>query len=71
MYAAADDRYERMQYRRCGRSGLKLPAISLGLWYNANVDALDKLDFTAEELAEIDRYATESGINIWARSSSG
>ena len=37
----------------------------------ANVDALDKLDFTAEELAEIDRYATESGINIWARSSSG
>jgi len=38
---------------------------------DANVDALDKLDFTAEELAEIDRYATESGINIWARSSSG
>jgi L-glyceraldehyde 3-phosphate reductase len=36
----------------------------------ANVGALDKLDFTAEELAEIDRYATESGINIWARSSS-
>ena len=36
----------------------------------ANVDALDKLDFTAEELAEIDRYATESAINIWARSSS-
>jgi L-glyceraldehyde 3-phosphate reductase len=33
-YAAADDRYERMQYRRCGRSGLLLPAISLGLWQN-------------------------------------
>ena len=36
----------------------------------ANVGALDRLDFTADELAEIDRYATESGINIWARSSS-
>ena len=27
-------RYDNMIYRRCGRSGLKLPAISLGLWYN-------------------------------------
>jgi L-glyceraldehyde 3-phosphate reductase len=36
----------------------------------ANVAALEKLDFTTEELAEIDRYATESGINLWARSSS-
>jgi L-glyceraldehyde 3-phosphate reductase len=35
----------------------------------ANVGALERLDFTAEELAEIDRYATESGINIWATSS--
>jgi L-glyceraldehyde 3-phosphate reductase len=35
----------------------------------ANVAALDKLDFSADELAEIDRYATESGINLWARSS--
>jgi L-glyceraldehyde 3-phosphate reductase len=34
-----------------------------------NVAALDKLDFTEEELAEIDRYATESDINIWAASS--
>jgi L-glyceraldehyde 3-phosphate reductase len=33
-YAPADDRYERMLYRRSGRSGLKLPAISLGLWWN-------------------------------------
>jgi L-glyceraldehyde 3-phosphate reductase len=33
-YAAADERYARMQYRRCGRSGLKLPIISLGLWQN-------------------------------------
>jgi L-glyceraldehyde 3-phosphate reductase len=33
-YAAASSRYESMPYRRCGRSGLKLPAISLGLWQN-------------------------------------
>jgi L-glyceraldehyde 3-phosphate reductase len=33
-YTAADDRYATMQYRRSGRSGLKLPAISLGLWQN-------------------------------------
>ncbi len=36
-----------------------------------NVAALDNLDFSAEELAEIDRYATEGGINLWATSSSG
>ena len=33
-YQAAEDRYESMPYRRCGRSGLKLPALSLGLWQN-------------------------------------
>ncbi|MDE1148243.1 MAG: L-glyceraldehyde 3-phosphate reductase [Azospirillaceae bacterium] len=33
-YRAADDRYQAMPYRRCGRSGLDLPAISLGLWQN-------------------------------------
>ena len=38
MYAAAPDRYERMQYRRSGRSGLLLPAISLGLWHNFGGD---------------------------------
>jgi L-glyceraldehyde 3-phosphate reductase len=36
----------------------------------ANVGALEKLDFTEDELAEIDKYATESDINLWARSSS-
>ena len=35
----------------------------------ANVAALDQLAFSADELAEIDRYATDSGINIWAGSS--
>jgi L-glyceraldehyde 3-phosphate reductase len=33
-YVAADDRYDQMPYRRTGRSGLLLPAISLGLWHN-------------------------------------
>lgn len=33
-YNADAQRYEKMTYRRCGRSGLKLPAISLGLWHN-------------------------------------
>ncbi|GAA4709613.1 L-glyceraldehyde 3-phosphate reductase [Phytohabitans rumicis] len=33
-FIAADDRYDSMTYRRTGRSGLKLPAISLGLWHN-------------------------------------
>jgi L-glyceraldehyde 3-phosphate reductase len=35
-----------------------------------NIGALDRRDFSEDELAEIDRYATESAINIWARSSS-
>jgi L-glyceraldehyde 3-phosphate reductase len=35
----------------------------------ANVAALDRLEFTDDELAEIDRHATESGINLWAASS--
>ena len=38
MYRPADDRYDTMQYRPIGRSGLKLPAISLGLWHNFGDD---------------------------------
>ncbi|HJE51009.1 MAG TPA: L-glyceraldehyde 3-phosphate reductase [Tessaracoccus flavescens] len=37
-YHAADDRYDAMPYRRLGTSGLKLPAISLGLWHNFGDD---------------------------------
>ncbi|MDT8857667.1 L-glyceraldehyde 3-phosphate reductase [Paracoccaceae bacterium Fryx2] len=37
-YTPAEDRYGRMSYRRCGRSGLKLPAVSLGLWHNFGGD---------------------------------
>ncbi len=42
MFRAAKTRYDSMQYKRCGRSGLKLPAISLGLWHNfGGVDVLE------------------------------
>jgi L-glyceraldehyde 3-phosphate reductase len=37
-YTPAQDRYSRMTYRRCGRSGVMLPAISLGLWHNFGGD---------------------------------
>lgn len=41
-YRPADNRYDTMVYRRCGQSGLKLPAISLGLWHNfGGVDAFE------------------------------
>ena len=42
MYVPLDSRYDAMIYRRCGKSGLKLPAISLGLWHNfGGVDTLE------------------------------
>jgi L-glyceraldehyde 3-phosphate reductase len=42
MYSPRASRYDTMQYRRCGRSGLKLPAIALGLWHNfGGVDAFE------------------------------
>jgi len=41
-YLPADTRYDAMRYNRCGRSGLKLPAVSLGLWHNfGGVDTLE------------------------------
>ena len=41
-YQPAPARYQAMTYRRCGRSGLKLPALSLGLWHNFG--GVDKLE---------------------------
>lgn len=41
-YLANQQRYQDMEYRRCGKSGLKLPAVSLGLWHNfGHIDVLD------------------------------
>lgn len=45
MYQASEKRYETMKYNRCGASGLKLPAVSLGLWHNFG----DKGDFANME----------------------
>jgi len=51
MYIADKNRYQTMQYNRCGTSGLKLPAVSLGFWHNfgdtANYENMKKLCFTA------------------------
>jgi len=42
LYIAEDNRYQAMQYRRCGKSGIRLPLISLGLWHNfGGVDAFE------------------------------
>jgi L-glyceraldehyde 3-phosphate reductase len=42
-YSASDTRYDAMRYNRCGRSGLMLPAISLGLWHNfGGVDVFER-----------------------------
>ncbi|MEG0370396.1 MAG: aldo/keto reductase, partial [Hungatella sp.] len=56
MYHAAESRYEKMEYQRCGRSGLKLPKISLGLWQNFG------LEKTLEEQKRIIFRAFDSGI---------
>ena len=43
-YSAADERYNEMEYKRCGDSGLKLPRVSLGLWHNFSlVDDYDNM----------------------------
>ena len=55
-YQANDQRYQSMEYRRCGNSGLKLPSISLGLWHNfGHIDP-------QENAAEILRTAFDQGI---------
>lgn len=50
-YTADEKRYDRMPYRNCGESGLKLPAVSLGLWHNfgdnADYENMCKMCFTA------------------------
>jgi L-glyceraldehyde 3-phosphate reductase len=56
MFVASPTRYDTMKYNRCGRSGLKLPAISLGWWYNFG--GLDPL----ENGRAIARSAFEHGI---------
>ena len=70
MYKASDNRYQGMIYNRCGKSGLKLPAVSLGLWHNfgdtANFENIKKMCFTAFDngITQFDianNYGPESG----------
>jgi L-glyceraldehyde 3-phosphate reductase len=55
-YAPAPDRYDRMTYRRCGRSGLRLPLLSLGFWWNFGDDR------PIETQREVVRRAFDLGI---------
>lgn len=55
-YTAAKNRYEKMQFRRCGKSGIELPLLSLGLWHNFG----DTTSF--ENSREILRTAFDNGI---------
>ncbi|WP_299986922.1 L-glyceraldehyde 3-phosphate reductase [uncultured Ruegeria sp.] len=55
-YTPEPDRYERMVYRRCGRSGIKLPVVSLGLWHNFGADS------THENKRAMCRTAFDHGI---------
>ena len=55
-YVAAEDRYQRFEYRRVGDSGLLLPPLSLGLWYNFG----DDKPFDTQR--EVLRHAFDSGI---------
>ena len=49
-HTAAQDRYSKMEYRRCGRSGLRLPAVSLGLWHNfGSIDSYENYSAIALE----------------------
>ena len=70
MYSANEKRYENAVYNRCGASGLKLPAVSLGLWHNfgdtARYDNMKALCFTAFDngITHFDlanNYGPESG----------
>jgi L-glyceraldehyde 3-phosphate reductase len=55
-YVPSPDRYKNMQYRRCGKSGILLPAVSLGLWHNfGHVDVM-------ENFRKILHLAFDSGI---------
>lgn len=56
VYQASPDRYQKMEYRRCGASGLKLPAISLGLWHNFGDTTL------VETSRQLLRHAFDAGI---------
>ena len=62
MYQADETRYEGMQYNRCGKSGLKLPLVSMGLWHNfgsnADFESMKNMCKTAFDFTAFDRGIT-------------
>lgn len=56
MYQASNERYQTMQYNRCGNSGLKLPGVSLGLWHNYGLNA------STENMKDMIFTAFDNGI---------
>jgi L-glyceraldehyde 3-phosphate reductase len=56
MYSADEHRYEQLSTRRCGRSGLHLPEVSLGLWHNFGAD------HRYQDMREMILYSFDSGI---------
>lgn len=56
MYQASKERYQDMQYNRCGNSGLKLPGVSLGLWHNYGLNA------STENMKDMIFTAFDNGI---------
>lgn len=56
MYVADPNRYQEMTYRRCGKSGLNLPAVSLGLWHNFGYN------YTFDNMRDIVKKAFDMGV---------
>ena len=66
MFIANENRYDTMKYNRCGNSGLMLPAVATVLigasrpeQISENVACINNLEFTAEEMAEIEAILAE------------
>ena len=62
-YLAKENRYEKMEYQYCGESGLKLPAVSLGLWHNFGENSIfenmKKMCFSIQKIHVYSRFYLE------------
>ena len=76
MYTADEKRYDTMKYNRCGKSGLKLPIVSLGFWHNfgdfSSYDNMKQMCFTAFDhgITHFDlanNYGPGGGKRVWQR----
>ena len=64
-YLANEKRYGKMEYRKCGDSGLKLPSLSLGLWHNFGDNA------SYENMCDLCFTAFDNGISPFAAEPAG